>query len=79
MAVISTLSRGALRSGRYASRSMVTPRTAHSAMVTSSTSGIANAGVPLASQPAALATANAIHPPHATMSECAKLMKRRMP
>jgi hypothetical protein len=80
IAVISTLSRGAFRSGRYASRSIVTPSAAQIAIVPSNTSGNANTGdAPLASQPAAPAIVNASQPPHATMSECAKLMNRRMP
>jgi len=61
-------------------RSIVTPIAAHTTIVTSNTSGSANAGEwPLASQPAPDATVSAIHAPHDTMSECAKLMNCRMP
>ena len=63
--MISTLSRGAVRSGRYASSSIVTPIAEHSAIVASSTTGTATtAGTPLsiARNPNMLAS---VHPSQA--------------
>jgi len=80
MAVMSGASRGARRSGRYATRSSAYPTSMHTGMAARPpTSTIASGGQPRCAPASALMTESDTIAPIITTSPCAKLMSWMMP